>query len=71
MNETNLIKLDEYAKSLGFTIYDITFGYTAEDGEEIKQGIYGFNVPPQQLAPDFKGFVQCLKQKYMDNIKEQ
>lgn len=69
MNETNLIKLDEYAKSLGFTIYDITFGYIAEDGEEIKQGIYGFNVPPQQLAPDFKGFAQCLKQKYM-NIKE-
>lgn len=56
----NYIKLDEYAKSLGMTIYDLTFGYI-KDGKEYKEGIYGFNVPPQADAPNFKGFVECLK----------
>lgn len=58
----NIIKLDEYAKSLGMTIYDITYGYIV-NGKEYKHGICGFNVPPQEEVPEFKGFVECLKEK--------
>lgn len=58
-----LIKLDEYAKSLGLTIYDITCGYIV-DGKEYKLGICGFNVSPQEGVPEFKGFVECLKSSY-------
>lgn len=58
----NIIKLDEYAKSLGMTIYDITYGYIA-NGKEYKHRICGFNAEPQEGVPEFKGFVECLKEK--------
>ena len=60
-----LIKLDDFAKSLGLTIYDITYGFI-ENGKETKHGICSFNVQPQEDIPEFKGFVECLRQKYKD-----
>ena len=62
---SDLIKLDDYAKSLGFTIYDLTLGFM-EDGKERRYGICGFNVPPQEDTPEFKGYVECLRQKNKD-----
>lgn len=61
-----LLKLDEYSKLLGITIYDLTYGFI-HNGEEYKRGIYGFNVNHQNDIPEYKGFVECLK--YGNNHK--
>ena len=37
-----------------------------ENGKETKHGICSFNVQPQEDIPEFKGFVECLRQKYKD-----
>lgn len=67
MEKTNipcdkLKKLDEYAKSLGLTIYELYYGFEYE-GETRGHRIFPFNIPPQYAKehPNItKGFVQCI-----------
>ncbi len=55
----NLKKLDKYAKSLGMTIYELTYGFM-KDGELARAIIHDVNMTPerQKLFPEFKGMAQ-------------
>lgn len=58
----SLKKLDEYAKSLGLTIFELTYGFDSE-GKIIEHKIIPFNVSPnfKKEYPNIaKGFAQCL-----------
>lgn len=57
-----LKQLDEYAKSLGLTIYDIHYGFEYQ-GKIVGHKIIPFNISPEykENHPNIiKGFVQCL-----------
>lgn len=60
MNKDNLLKLDEYAKSLGITLYCIEYGVENDTYTHI---ISTFNISPQvrEKFPDIKSFIECLK----------
>lgn len=56
-----LKKLDKYAKSLGMTIYDITYGFIKEDKLETLV-VRDFNLTPEKtrLHPELKGIAQSI-----------
>lgn len=70
MDKHNLLKLDEYAKTLGITLYRIEYGLENDKNTHI---ISPFNVSPKVRAeyPDIKSYVECLKYGNMRNSLSQ
>ena len=60
--EKILLKLDEYAKNLGITLYTIEFGLTT-DPKYCTYRIYDFNLCPKskERFAEAISFVECLK----------
>lgn len=66
MLSDKLKKIDEFAKSLGVTLYHIEFG---EDKDANTHIISTFNISPSIRAkhPDIKSYLECLKYGNMRN----
>ncbi len=60
--EEMLLKLDEYAKKLGITLYTIEFGLI-KDPKNYTYRIYDFNLCPKskERFAEAISFVECLK----------
>lgn len=57
----NIKKLDKYAKSLGMTIYELTYGFIKDNKLE-RVIAHDVNMTPERtkLYPGFKGLVQSI-----------
>ena len=60
--EEMLLKLDEYAKKLGITLYTIEFGLIT-DPKNCTYRIYDFNLCPQskERFAEVISYVECVK----------
>lgn len=60
INYDRLKKIDEYSKSLGVTLYNITYGFY-DNNEHFTHVINDFNISPQRAKePNVKGLAECL-----------
>lgn len=64
MDKETLDKLNEYAKTLGMTIYRVDYGFE-KDGKECIHGIVGLN----GLSDKYYGFIGCTNpnKKFREN----